>query len=106
MVVVKVQYTVSDDYVETNKRNIRQVMTDLRELKNDGIRYSAFVEEDGHSFMHFAVYPDEATLGIVTDLPAFKKFQMELKASNPISPPKAENYSLVASSYLQETVSS
>lgn len=50
--------------------------------------------------MHFAMYPDEATLSIVTELPSFKKFQTELKSSNLVKPPKSENYSLVASSFI------
>ena len=100
MIVIKVQYTVNKSYVERNKTNINQVMRDLRDLNNSDIRYSAYVEEDGNTFMHFATYPDEETLKIVTELPAFKKFQQELKASDLINPPKAEHYYLVASSWI------
>lgn len=98
MIVIKVQYTVNQSYVEKNKSNINKVMSDLRKMNNSDIQYSAYIEEDGNTFMHFATYPDEKTLKIVTELPAFKKFQTELKASDLINPPKAEYYSLVSSS--------
>ena len=100
MIVIKVQYQVKPEYVATNSENIERVMSDLRALKNDDIRYSAFLQEDGCTFMHFAMYPDEATLKIVSDLPAFSRFQTELKASGPVVPPQVENYTLVASSHL------
>lgn len=100
MIVIKVQYQVKPDYVDTNRENIERVMADLRALKNDDIRYSAFLQEDGCTFMHFAMYPDEATLKIVSGLPSFGEFQTQLKASAPVVPPQVENYSLVASSYL------
>ena len=67
---------------------------------NKDIQYNAYVEDNGNTFMHFAAYPDEQTLIIVTELPAFKRFQQELKASDLINPPKSEHYSLVASSII------
>ena len=99
MIIIKVQYTVKTEYVETNRRNIKQVMSDLRALKNPDIKYSAYLEEDGCSFMHFATYPDQETLEIATSQPSFVKFQNELKASVPTSPPKVEHFTLVDSSY-------
>ncbi|MDN5203702.1 hypothetical protein QQ008_20095 [Fulvivirgaceae bacterium BMA10] len=99
MKAVRVQYTVKDSYVATNKQNIEQVMSDLRALNNPNIRYSSFLLDDGKTFMHFALYPDEATGKIVSDLPSFQKFRSELKESQPEIPPKAENLSLVASAY-------
>lgn len=102
MIVIKVQYTTDSDFVKTNKGNIKIVMNDLRKLDNKEIRYSAFIEEDGCSFMHFAMYPDEETLNIVTNLPSFINFQTELKSSGLVSPPKVEHYTLVDSSYITE----
>lgn len=99
MKVIRVQYTVKKDYVATNQNNIQQVMSDLRKLNNPSIKYSSFLLEDGKTFMHFAIYPDEATSQIVPSLPSFQKFRSELKASQPEVPPKAENLSLVASAY-------
>jgi len=99
MKVTRVQYTVQDGYVEANKRNIQQVMADLRQLNNPGIKYSSYQLEDGNTFMHFAVFPDEETSQILNNLESFNKFRKELKESNPESPPKAENLTMVASAY-------
>ncbi len=99
MKAVKVQYTVKESYVETNKRNIEQVMSDLKELNNPGIKYSAFLLENGKTFVHLAMYPDEETMSIVNDLEAFKKFRQALKESQPEVLPQAEDLNLVASAY-------
>ena len=99
MKAVKVQYTVKDDFVETNKKNIQKVMTDLREINNPGVRYSAFILNDGKTFVHFAMYPDDETMSIVNNLEAFKSFRQQLKESQPEIPPEAEDLNLVASAY-------
>ncbi|MBT3188837.1 MAG: hypothetical protein HN736_13160 [Anaerolineae bacterium] len=99
MKAVKVQYTVKESYVATNKKNIEKVMADLRALNNPGIKYSAFLLGDGKTFVHFAMYPDDATMSIVGELDAFKKFRQALKESQPEVPPNAEDLNLVASAY-------
>ena len=99
MKITRVQYTVQDGYVETNKRNIEQVMADLRQLNNPGIKYSSYQLEDGNTFMHFAVFPDEETSQILNDLESFNRFRKELKESGPESPPKAESLTMVASAF-------
>lgn len=99
MKAVKIQYTVKESYAETNQQNIRQVMTDLRELNNPGILYSAFLLDDGKSFVHFAMYPDEDTAAIVGNLESFQSFRQQLKESQPEVPPKANDLTLVASAY-------
>ena len=96
---VKVQYTVKSDYVETNKVNISQVMADLRELAHPGIKYSAFILEDGKTFLHFGMYTDQEALDVVNNLPSFQSFRSQLKASGPEVPPKGDDLNLVDSSY-------
>lgn len=99
MKAVKVQYTVKSEYAETNAANIRRVMNELRELNHPGIKYSTFLQNDGRSFVHFAVTDSEESNNILTGLESFKRFQQELKASGPEVPPKSESLDLVASSY-------
>lgn len=99
MKIVKVQYTVKDDYVQKNKENIEKVMGDLRAMNNPNIKYSSFLLDDGKTFVHFAMYPDQETGNIVSELDSFIAFRAELKASGPEVPPKAENLSLVASAW-------
>lgn len=99
MKIVRVTYTVKPEYVAQNKANIEQVMKDLRAFNNPNTKYASYLEEDGVTFMHFAQYPDEETAQLLNNLPSFQKFREELKASGPVSPPKAVNLSLVASGY-------
>jgi hypothetical protein len=99
MKAVKVQYTVKEEYAETNKKNINQVMSDLRKLNNPGIKYSSYILNDGKTFVHLGIYSDEAAMSVATNLDSFKKFQMELKESQPEAPPKADDLNLVASAY-------
>ena len=99
MKAFRVSYTVKQEYVETNKKNIKQVMSDLRELNNPGIKYASFQEDDGRTFMHFAMYPDEETAQIIPELPSFKKFVSELKASCPEILPKTSTLTVFDSAY-------
>ena len=99
MKAVKVQYTVKEEYAETNKKNINQVMSDLRKLNNPGVKYSSYVLNDGKTFVHLGIYSDEEAMSVATNLDSFKKFQTELKESQPEVPPKADDLNLVASAY-------
>ena len=99
MKAVKVQYTVKEAYVETNKKNIERVMAELRQLNNPNIKYSSFLQNDGRTFVHFAMYGNEEAASIVPELESFKKFRQELQDSKPDVPPQAEDLSLVASAY-------
>lgn len=99
MKITRVQYTVQDGYIETNKRNIELVMADLRHLNNPGIKYSSYQLEDQKTFMHLAIFPDDETAQILNSLDSFSQFRQELKASEPEVPPKAENLTMVASAF-------
>ena len=99
MKIMRIQYTASLAFAETNKKNIATVMSDLRVLNNPDIRYSSYIFEDGKTFMHFVVFKDEEANKALGNLESFKKFQAELKASGLEIPPKVENLTLVGSSY-------
>ncbi len=99
MIAVKVMYTVKQSYVETNKENIKKVMSELKALDNPGIKYSSFMLNDGKTFCHFGMYSDENALSQVTQLTSFKEFQNALKESLPGIPPKDEDLNLVPSAY-------
>ena len=97
--IVRVQYTTKQEYAARNKENITKVMNDLRKINNPGIRYGAYLLEDEKTFMHFTQFQNEDAYKILNELESFKEFQAQLKASGPEVPPKAENLSLVGSSY-------
>ena len=95
---VKVQYTVKEAYVETNKANIQQVMADLKEINNPNITYTAFLLDVGKSFVHLVMRVDDDAQKTLSELPSFQEFQRQLRESGPEVPPKAENLTLVGSS--------
>ena len=99
MNAVKVQYTVKAEYAETNMAYIRRVMADLREINNPDIQYSAFLMEDGKTFVHFVMRANDEAQKTVSELPSFQMFQRMLKESGPEAPPQAEDLSLVGSSW-------
>ncbi len=99
MNAVKVQYTVKAEYVDTNKANIQRVMADLKEIDNPDIKYSAFLLDDGKSFVHLVMRVDDAAQQILSELPSFQEFQRQLKESDIEVAPQAENLTLVGSSW-------
>ena len=96
---VKVQYTVKEEYVETNKANIGQVMADLRKINNPDIQYSAFLLDDGVTFVHLVMRVNDEAQKTVSELPSFQEFQRQLKESGLVAPPSAEDLALVGSSW-------
>ena len=96
---VKVQYTVNEEYVETNKTNIRQVMADLKEINNPDIKYSAWLLDDGKTFVHLVHRANPEAQKTVSELPSFQEFQRQLKASGLEVPPQADDLSLVGSAW-------
>jgi len=92
---VKVQYTVKAEYVETNKKNIARVMRDLRDINSPDIKYTAFLLDDGKTFVHFVLRANDEAGSILSDLESFKDFQQQLGNSEPESPPKPEDLTLV-----------
>lgn len=99
MKATRIQYTVQPDFAEKNKQNIAKVMQELRLLNHPGLRYSAYVLDDGKTFMHFVVFRDEEATRVIPNLESFKYFQSELMASSPEIPPRFENLAFVGSSY-------
>jgi hypothetical protein len=98
MKIVKVTYTTTGDFAEINQANIKKVMTDLQALKSPGINYTACTGGDGKTFLHMAFFASEADQKILNELPSFRHFQQELKASKPEKMPEVESLTIVGSS--------
>jgi len=99
MKAVVVKYTVQPEFAETSAANIEKAMQEYRALADEGIRYQAFRQSDGVTFVHFGMYRDDAALERATAVESFKAFQKALKESGPVSPPSAEWLDLVGSTY-------
>ncbi|MAG02155.1 hypothetical protein CMI42_02360 [Candidatus Pacearchaeota archaeon] len=96
MEVVKVEYTVREDYIETNKENIKAVIEELKSLGDKGVKY--FVSNQGNKFIHFAIFQNKEATNIVPNLESFKKFREQLKTGAK-TPPVSEDLELVDSSF-------
>lgn len=98
MKTVKVTYTTKLDFSEQNQNNIKNVMTDLRDLNHQGINYNACISNDNKTFIHTAFFKSDEDQRFLNELPSFKHFQEQLKASGLEVPPKQELLTLVGSS--------
>ena len=94
MKIVRVVYTTKAEYSAQNQQNIKSVMADLQKLNHSGINYNSCLSADGKTFIHTAFYKGDEDQKVLNDLPSFKYFQEQLKASGPEAPPKQELLSL------------
>ena len=97
MKTLKITYTTALAFSEQNQRNIKQVMSDLRDLANDKIDYSACLCSDGKTFVHTAIFQNDEGQKVLNELPSFVEFQKQLKSSGLESPPQQEVLTLIGS---------
>jgi hypothetical protein len=98
MKIIKVTYTTKTEFVEQNQNNIKNVMTDLQNIDNQGINYNACLSADNKTFIHTAFFKSDEDQKVLNELPAFKYFQEQLKASGLEVLPKQELLTFVGSS--------
>jgi hypothetical protein len=98
MKIVKVIYTAKAEFSEKNQQNIQNVMSELRRINHPGIFYHVCLGADGKTFTHTAFFESDECEKILLDLPLFKTFTEQLKASVPEVPPAQERPALVGSS--------
>ena len=98
MKIVRVTYTTKAEYAEQNQQNIKAVMNDLQQQGQKGISYNSCLNPDGKTFVHTAFFDPSENEKVLFDLPSFKSFQEQLKASGLEAPPKQELLTLVGSS--------
>ena len=100
MKAVRVQYTVRPEYVAQNKSNIEAVMRAIKANPIEGMMYSSYnVHGDATTFVHINIAKDSETMAKLNDVEEFKTFRMELKASQPVSPPARTDMDLVAAGF-------
>lgn len=97
MKTIIVQYTVKDDFVETNKANIAKVMSDLK-AQNAGVHYFTSVKEDGKTFVHVAIDKAGEIDKTLNSLDSFNSFRAALKEGASV-PPQATYHELVGKSF-------
>ena len=70
MIRVVARYRVKPDRVEENERLVRDVYSELAEAQPDGLSYATLKLDDGVTFVHISLDPDDAE-----PLPGFDAFQ-------------------------------
>jgi quinol monooxygenase YgiN len=79
MKTIMVRYkTNSQENADKNAALVRTVFEELQSRAPGGIRYASYRLEDGVSFVHIATH--EGSNEALTQLPAFKEFQREIKS--------------------------
>lgn len=74
-IAVKVSYTIADDYVADNKKNIAAFLEAFKKLDSKAFLYSVYVLADGKTFVHISQYRDEKIQQQLLKEPAFLSFQ-------------------------------
>ena len=97
MKVVRVQYTVRPEFVDTNQKNIAAIVLELKMLAHTGIKYYVWLLADGKTFMHFDQFENEKMHLELQNLASFKKFADDLDSSRMEIEPKLEELSLLSS---------
>ena len=72
---VLVQYKVKADRVAENEEKVRAVYRELAERADPAIHYTTFKLDDGQTFVHLALWADDASDAGLGSIEAFKAFQ-------------------------------
>lgn len=99
MIVVKVTYTVKPAFVLQNQVNINLFMKDFQQLNNNDFRYTAYLCNDGKTFVHLSHYKNEEIQKTLLNIENFKSFQQQRDESGLEATPEIEVMKLIASSH-------
>ncbi len=85
---VMVRYKVKAEKAAENAAYIRKVFQELEKTQPAGLKYASYKLEDGVSFVHLAVVDTADGKNPLSESPAFKAFQAEIK-DRCVEPPVA-----------------
>ncbi|CAN5780074.1 hypothetical protein BH10CHL1_BH10CHL1_30600 [soil metagenome] len=85
---ILVRYKVKAEQAHENQRLVEQVYAELQCNAPTGLRYATFKQNDGVSFVHIASIETESGDSPLSELPAFKAFQAQIK-DRCVEPPVA-----------------
>ena len=97
MIVVKVTYTVNDNYINDNKKMIQAFLADFKKLDNSQFLYTILQSEDGKTFTHISQYQDKNIQQQLLTTPSFLHFQ-EQRDKNLASAAKIEILNYIGAS--------
>ncbi len=93
---VMVRYKVWPDRAEENVEYVRRVFEELKETGPSGLRYATFRLDDGVTFVHIASVETEDGHNPLSESPAFKAFQEQIRERCE-EPPLAQDLTEVGS---------
>ena len=99
MITVKVTYTVKPGFSRKNQKNINLFMADFKKMNSNEFRYTAYLDNDGKTFIHLSMYQNEEIQKQLLDTASFKSFQKQRDESGLEGQPKIEMMKLIDSSH-------
>lgn len=78
MISVIVTYKVKPDRVDENEQLVRAVYAELAEVDDPDVHYATFRKDDGQTFVHIAFFTSAENQAVLSNLPAFTRFQADL----------------------------
>jgi len=97
MIVVKVTYSVHDDYVHMNKKMIESFLKDFRKLDGTQFLYTILQGGESNTFVHISQYKNKEIQDQLLRIPSFVLFQ-EQRDKNLAVEPKIEFMNFIGSS--------
>ncbi len=76
---IMVRYKIKPGQADENQRLVEQVYVELQRNAPAGLRYATFKQNDGVSFVHIVSIETESGDNPLSQLPAFKAFQAQIK---------------------------
>ncbi|TKC10097.1 hypothetical protein FA048_07770 [Pedobacter polaris] len=98
MISVKVSYTVKPEYVQQNKQNINNFLSDFKKQKTLNFLYNVYLQEDKVTFIHISMYENEEVQNQILNIPSFIQFQKERDKSGLNDSHKIEYIEFIGSS--------
>ena len=98
MIIVKVNYTVKQEFAAQNQENILLFLQDFQQMNHPDFRYNVYLGADGKTFTHLSHFKHEAIQQIILNVPSFKYFQQQRDNSGLEVQPQIEVMDLVGSS--------
>ena len=98
MIIVKVSYTVTPEFVQKNKENIDQFMIDFRKINSKDFKYDVYLADDGRTFVHLSHFKNADIQKQILAVPSFLEFQKQRDESGLNNTHKVDMLNIVAAS--------
>ena len=97
MIIVKVTYSVKNEYVNDNKEMIQKFLSAFHNLDHDQFLYSVFQTGDQNTFVHLSQYKNEEIQHKLLHMDSFLQFQNK-RDQNLVAEPSVEFLSFIGAS--------